>query len=156
MATEHLKLENQLCFPVYAVSRLITRAYQPFLDELGITYPQYLALLVLWEKDNVTVNDIRQKLVLNTNTVTPLLKRLETMGLIRRSKSTQDERKVLVELTPEGRALESRAATIPERLVGSLSTTDLSVDEWMDLKAKLDRVLTSLGSQQNPTDLGLD
>lgn len=156
MATEHLKLENQLCFPVYAVSRLITRAYQPFLDELGLTYPQYLALLVLWEKDNVTVNDVRQKLVLNTNTVTPLLKRLETMGLIRRSKSTEDERKVRVELTPEGRALESRAATIPERLVESLSATDLTVDEWMDLKAKLDRVLTSLGSQQTPTDLGLD
>lgn len=148
MATEHLKLENQLCFPVYAVSRLITRAYQPFLDELGLTYPQYLALLVLWEKDNVTVNDVRQKLVLNTNTVTPLLKRLETMGLIRRSKSTEDERKVRVELTPEGRALESRAATIPERLVESLSATDLTVDEWMDLKNKLDRVLTSLGPQQ--------
>ncbi|WP_019990408.1 MarR family winged helix-turn-helix transcriptional regulator [Rudanella lutea] len=148
MATEHLKLENQLCFPVYAVSRLITRAYQPFLDELGLTYPQYLALLVLWEKDNVTVNDVRQKLVLNTNTVTPLLKRLETMGLIRRSKSTEDERKVRVELTPEGRALESRAATIPERLVESLSATDLTVDEWMDLKNKLDRVLISLGPQQ--------
>jgi DNA-binding MarR family transcriptional regulator len=78
---EQLKLDNQLCFPFYAVSRLITRAYQADLDALGITYPQYLVLMILWENDKVTVNDVAEKLILNTNTVTPLLKRMEVMGL---------------------------------------------------------------------------
>ncbi len=77
MVYEQLKLENQLCFPVYAASRLITREYQPFLDRLGITYPQYLVLMILWEEDGVPVNDIAKKLILNTNTITPLLKRME-------------------------------------------------------------------------------
>ncbi|NJO70307.1 MAG: MarR family transcriptional regulator, partial [Bacteroidetes bacterium] len=81
MAFEQLKLENQLCFPVYAVSRLITREYQPYLNKLGITYPQYLVLLVLWEHSSMTVNEISQKLILNTNTITPLLKRMESLGI---------------------------------------------------------------------------
>ena len=80
MSYDQLKLENQLCFPVYAASRLITRAYQPHLDKLDITYPQYLVLMILWENDNVPVNDIAKKLILKTNTITPLLKRMEQQG----------------------------------------------------------------------------
>ena len=82
MTYEQLKLENQVCFPIYAASRLITREYQPLLDELGLTYPQYLALMVLWEHDGLPVNEIGHKLLLNTNTVTPLLKRMEAQGLV--------------------------------------------------------------------------
>ena len=92
MAYEQLKLENQLCFPVYAASRLITREYQPFLDKLEITYPQYLVLMILWEEDGMPVNDIARKLILNTNTITPLLKRMEQQGIIRRRRSGKDER----------------------------------------------------------------
>jgi hypothetical protein len=87
MKFEQLKLENQLCFPVYAASRLIIREYQPYLDKLGITYPQYLVLMVLWETNHVSVNEISQKLILNTNTVTPLLKRMESQGIINRQRS---------------------------------------------------------------------
>jgi DNA-binding MarR family transcriptional regulator len=85
MEYEQLKLNNQLCFPVYAASRLITREYQPHLDKLGVTYPQYLVLMVLWETDGISVNEIAQKLILNTNTVTPLLKRMELLNLISRN-----------------------------------------------------------------------
>ena len=98
MEFEHLKLSNQLCFPVYAASRLITREYQPFLDKLGITYPQYLVLLVLWETDGVPVSDISAKLILNTNTLTPLLKRMESMDIISRKRSEVDETKVIINL----------------------------------------------------------
>jgi DNA-binding MarR family transcriptional regulator len=112
MIKEQLKLENQLCFPVYAASRLITRIYQPYLDEIGITYPQYLVLLVLWEKDEVTVNEISRKLILNTNTTTPLLKRLEAQGLVSRRRSGEDERKVIIALTAKEKP--SRRLIYPE------------------------------------------
>ena len=91
MVYEQLKLENQLCFPFYAISRLITRAYQPDLDSLGITYPQYLVLMVLWETDGMTVNAVAEKLILNTNTITPLLKRMEEMGFLQRTPSNADK-----------------------------------------------------------------
>ena len=102
MSYEQLKLENQLCFPFYAVSRLITRAYQDDLGALAITYPQYLVLMILWDNDKVTVNEIADKLILNTNTVTPLLKRMEVMGLLTRTQSKTDQRKVIVSLTDKG------------------------------------------------------
>ena len=121
MVYEQLKLENQLCFPFYAVSRLITRAYQHDLDELGITYPQYLVLMILWENDKVTVNDVAEKLILNTNTVTPLLKRMEVMGLITRSQSKADQRKVIISLTPQGAEMQHTAALIPQRLMQKLN-----------------------------------
>ncbi len=103
MKYEQLRLSNQLCFPVYAASRLIIREYQPYLDKLRITYPQYLVLMVLWENDGITVNDITDKLVLKTNTVTPLLKRMESLGIISRNRSGEDERKVLITLTEKGK-----------------------------------------------------
>lgn len=99
MHFDQLKLENQICFSVYAASRLITREYQPYLDQLGVTYPQYLVLMVLWESDEISVNDIAKKLILNTNTVTPLLKRMEKQGLLKRERSKTDKRKVIICLT---------------------------------------------------------
>ena len=144
MIREQLKLENQLCFPVYAASRLITRIYQPFLDEIGITYPQYLVLLVLWEKDEVTVNEISGKLILNTNTTTPLLKRLEAQGLITRRRSGEDERKVIIALTPKGRKLQSRAAEIPGKLSEGLSQGSMDVNELIDLKGRLHKIIDYL------------
>jgi DNA-binding MarR family transcriptional regulator len=144
MAYEQLKLENQLCFPVYAASRLITREYQPMLDALGITYPQYLVLMILWEHQRMPVNDIAKKLILNTNTVTPLLKRMEQQGLIARSKAKDDERKVIVQLTDKGLALQDRAALIPERLVQQLLQGPLKPEELLNLKRQLDTLVRML------------
>jgi MarR family transcriptional regulator, organic hydroperoxide resistance regulator len=107
MEYDELKLNNQICFPLYATSRLITREYQPYLDALDLTYPQYLVLLVLWETDRISVNDIAQKLILNTNTLTPLLKRMEIQGLVSRQRFGKDERKVIVQLTEKGQALKA-------------------------------------------------
>jgi MarR family transcriptional regulator, organic hydroperoxide resistance regulator len=118
---EQLKLDNQLCFPFYAVSRLIIRKYQPFLDELGITYPQYLVLLVLWEKAPQPVNDISKRLHLNTNTITPLINRLVDLGIVEKQKGTDDERKMYVYLTPKGQAMREQAADIPVRLVQGMN-----------------------------------
>lgn len=134
---DQLKLDNQICFPMYAASRLIIREYQPHLDKLGITYPQYLVLLVLWEVDGISVNDISFKLILNTNTVTPLLKRMETLGLISRIRSEEDERKVIVWLTPKGSAMKSAAAQIPFSLMAGIAPEDVNVEELIAMKNKL-------------------
>ena len=144
MVYEQLKLENQLCFPVYAASRLIIREYQPHLDRLGITYPQYLVLMVLWEEDNLTVNDIARKLILNTNTITPLLKRMEQQGIVERKRSDEDERKVLVQLTTKGSELQEEAARIPESLVGRLANSELDLNELIHLKESLNSIIRFL------------
>jgi DNA-binding MarR family transcriptional regulator len=144
MAYEQLKLENQLCFPVYAASRLITREYQPFLDKLGITYPQYLVLMILWEEDGKPVNEIAKKLILNTNTITPLLKRMEQQGIIRRRRSGKDERKVIVHLTKKGKQLQEEAAVIPGQLAGLLAEGELKLDELIRLKEALESMIRSL------------
>ena len=147
MVSEKLKLQNQLRFPVYAASRLIIREYQPFLDKIGLTYPQYLVLLVLWETDGMTVNEISQRLILNTNTVTPLLQRMEATGIIVRQRSGEDERRVLVNLTEKGKGLQLAAAEIPEKLSESLLASDLSVEELMALKQTLHRVIAFLSKK---------
>ena len=144
MEYEQLKLENQICFPVYAASRLITRGYQPHLEKLGITYPQYLVLMVLWEQDGITVNDIAEKLILNTNTVTLLLKRMEVLKIISRKRSSLDERKVLITLTDKGRMMREEAASIPERLVEELQQVGITADELVGLKQSLDRLVEYL------------
>jgi len=144
MAYEQLKLENRLCFPVYAASRLITRVYQPLLDNLGITYPQYLVLMVLWENDRLPVKDITKKLILNTNTITPLLKRMEQQGLLTRKREDKDERKVIVHLTDKGKKLEEEAAKIPEELVNQLSDSELELDDLIQLKESLNSIILLL------------
>lgn len=113
---EALKLQNQLCFPVYKANRLILRAYQPLLEAMDLTYPQYLVLMVLWEHEELSVKEIGELLMLNTNTLTPLLKRLQKRELLSRERSRSDERKVVIRLTEAGRALREQAVDIPEKL----------------------------------------
>jgi DNA-binding MarR family transcriptional regulator len=144
MGYDQLKLENQLCFPVYAASRLITREYQPLLDNLEITYPQYLVLLVLWENDSLSVNDIAKKLILNTNTITPLLKRMEQQGLILRKRSETDERKVIVHLSSKGLNLKEKASEIPQELTKRLSESNIEIDDLIQLKESLDSIISFL------------
>ena len=151
MEYEQLKLENQLCFPFYAVSRLIIRAYQEDLDKLGITYPQYLVLMVLWEKDGISVNEIAEKLILNTNTVTPLLKRMEAMQLITRTPSTMDQRKIIIQLTDQGWAMRESAAEIPLKLMSKLNleVSDVQIAEALHLKNKLYELIKVLDKSSN-------
>ena len=111
-----LHLDNQLCFALYSSSLLLTKAYKPLLAEIGLTYPQYLAMLALWEDDGVTVGTLGARLFLDSGTLTPLLKRLEAAKLVKRVRSDADERQVLIHLTEKGRALRKSAATIPARL----------------------------------------
>ena len=108
-----LLLDNQLCFALYSTSLAMTRVYKPLLDALGLTYPQYLAMLVLWEKDGLMVSELGERLYLDSGTLTPLLKRLESSGLIARIRDVEDERRVHITLTAEGRKLKARATSIP-------------------------------------------
>jgi MarR family transcriptional regulator, organic hydroperoxide resistance regulator len=147
MSYEQLKLQHQICFPVYAASRLITREYQPYLDKLGITYPQYLVLMILWEEDHVPVNDIAKKLILNTNTITPLLKRMELQEILMRERSKEDERKVLVRLTKKGKQLQEQASLIPELLLNQLMEGELDLQDLLKLKEDLDSVIKILSDK---------
>lgn len=144
MAYEQLKLDNQVCFPVYAASRLIISQYQPYLEKIGITYPQYLVLMVLWENDSLSVNDIGKKLILNSNTLTPLLKRMEKQELLQRTRSSKDERRVIINLTPKAKELEKEASKIPEALSkGSISEV-MSQNDFIELRALLHKVIKHL------------
>jgi len=139
MDDKALQLSNQVCFPIYSASRLITKAYKPYLDEMGITYPQYLVLMVLWESDNVSVNQITQKLLLNTNTVSPLLKRMEKLELIERNRSIEDERIVIVQLTDKGKILKGQAKPIPEKLLKIMLNENINLSEILQLKEMLNQ-----------------
>lgn len=136
---ENLKLEQQICFPVYSVSRLITKAYKPFLKEIGLTYPQYLVLLLLWEYETLSVNSIGEKLLLNTNTISPLIQRMEKAGLLERERSTQDERKVMVKLTSKGKELKEKASPIPEKLLKTLLTDDVQLADVILVKDMMNK-----------------
>jgi DNA-binding MarR family transcriptional regulator len=120
---EHMKLDNQICFAIYASSREITKLYRPLLQNLGLTYTQYVTMLALWEKDNATVSELGTKLYLDSGTLTPLLKKLEAAGLVKRTRDKKDERSVLVTLTPDGEALREKAIDIPEQLACKLDAT---------------------------------
>ena len=117
---EHLKLENQLCFPLYAASREVIRAYRPLLDELDLTYTQYVAMMVLWEQPGISVKDLGAKLFLDSGTLTPMLKTMEKKDLIKRTRSSKDERILIVEPTKAGMALRERASGIPAKLSGCI------------------------------------
>ena len=147
-----LKLDNQLCFRFYTVSRLITQAYQPLLKSLGLTYPQYLVMLVLWEKDHQPVNDIAKRLKLNTNTITPLLKRMEAEGLVRRTKGVTDARQVIVTLTPKGKAMERQAANIPADWVNHFQCSELNPDTGQELAKLLDAMIKTLSNNEKADD----
>ncbi len=139
-----LKLENQLCFRFYTVSRLLTQIYYPLLKSLGITYPQYLVLMVLWEADHQPVNDIAKRLLLNTNTITPLLKRMETDGLIKRKKDKVDGRKVIVTLTKKGKLMEEQAVSVPDNLIKSITCSDFVESLPQDIFPVLDNMIDTL------------
>ena len=118
-----LLLQNQLCFPLYAVSKEVVRLYKPFLDEIGLTYTQYIAMMVLWEKRSLTVKELGEFLYLDSGTLTPLLKKMELQGLVSRQRNAADERSVIVSVTAEGEALRAKAASIPERIGACLPLT---------------------------------
>jgi DNA-binding MarR family transcriptional regulator len=139
MDNPQLKLDNQICFPLYSVSRLITKAYKPHLDKMNVTYPQYLVLMVLWENDGITVNEISKKLFLNTNTLSPLLKRMETLEVLDRTRSTEDERKVIVKLTKKGNDLQEEAASIPSELIKVLAHENTNLNDVLQLKDMLNQ-----------------
>lgn len=120
---EQLRLSNQICFPLYAIAKEIVRKYSPFLDELDLTYPQYLVMLVLWEFGEQSVGEIGDKLHLDSGTLTPLLKRLQSKDLIARTRSQTDERTVIITLTNQGRALEHQAVNIPNQVADCLTLT---------------------------------
>lgn len=142
---EELQLDNQLCFRLYAATRLITQAYTPMLNQLGITYPQYLVLMVLWEADSQPVNDIAHRLMLETNTMTPLLQRMEKMGLVSRQRGREDRRQQIVSLTEKGRAIEEQAyAIIPEGMGKELRACPLSVKDYANLASELDSIIQTL------------
>ena len=125
-----LQLDNQLCFALYSTSLAMTRLYKPLLAKLSITYPQYLALLVLWENDGLSVSELGKRLFLDSGTLTPLLKRLESANLVSRLRAVDDERRVNITLTPAGHALKAQAAHIPGCV---LSATQCSVPELVSL-----------------------
>jgi len=136
-----LHLDNQLCFALYSASLAMTKLYKPLLDELGITYPQYLAMLALWERDGQTVSGLGERLSLDSGTLTPLLKRLEAAGLVSRVRDVNDERRVHVTLTAAGRRLKQRASGIPACIVAatrcSLADVVRLTRELRDLRQRL-------------------
>lgn len=149
MEYEQLKLDNQLCFRLYTAARLTMGAYHPYLDPLGLTYPQYLVLLVLWEQDKQPVNDIAHKLFLETNTVTPLLQRMEKAGLVKRTKGKKDTRQRIVSLTKEGIAMREEAKHIPECLSADIIKNEGSVEEITQMIPILDKLIAGLKQQLN-------
>ena len=141
-----LLLGNQVCFAVYSTAHAFNRAYKPLLDRLGLTYPQYLVMLVLWERDGVPVKDIGERLFLDSGTLTPLLKRLEAAKLVRRTRSTEDERQVLIALTSQGQALREKARAVPQAILAAsaCSVTELSAMK-NEIIALRDRLNAALG-----------
>ena len=141
-------LENQLCFRLYTASRLITQAYHPLLSEYGITYPQYLVLLVLWEKDKQPVNDIAKRLFLETNTVTPLLQRMEKEEIVTRTRGTKDARQMIVSLTRKGKELQKNLADVPSTVSSAVLCGSVTPETAPDLFRMLDDIIMQLSDSQ--------
>lgn len=137
-----LKLENQLCFPLYAAAREVVKRYRPYLDELDITYTQYITMMVMWEEKEITVKALGEKLFLDSGTMTPVLKSLEAKGYVTRKRSTVDERSVSVFLTDSGEALKEKAVDIPAKVAGC---TNLTAEEGLQLYRILYKILSKEG-----------
>ncbi len=144
MSYENLKLSRQGCFRLYTAARLMMQVYQPWLAPLGITYTQYLVLMVLWEQDAQPLNAISRRLYLESNTLTPLIKRMETMKLVVRKRSKDDARQTIVALTEHGRAMEQQAATIPDCMSTALIERGLDVERYEPVNATLDHLIEIL------------
>ena len=148
MTLPQLRLDNQLCFLFHRISRELTAAYRPLLADLGLTYPQYLVMLVLWEDDGLGVGEIGERLALDSGTLSPLLRRLEDSGLIQRRREAADERRVTIHLTDAGRALEERAAGVPGALAAQLAD---DADQYEQAKASLTALVDRLvAARQGP------
>ena len=133
-----IRLENQLCFPIYAASREIVKRYRPFLDELDLTYTQYIAMMVFWEEKKINVKHLGEKLFLDSGTLTPVLKSLEAKGFVNRYRSKDDERILTVEITPEGEALKEKAVEIPQKMAGCVN---LNAEEAVQLHSLMYKIL---------------
>ena len=144
MAEEQFKLENQLCFRLYTAARLTMGAYHPYLEPLGITYPQYLVLLVLWEKDKRPVSEIGKRLFLETNTLTPLLQRMEKAGLVTRTRGKEDTRQRIVSLTDKGRSLQKKASGIHDSLLREITLKSGEEEAFMQMVPTLDKLIEEL------------
>lgn len=144
MIKEEFKLDNQLCFRLYTASRLISQAYHPLLSEYGLTYPQYLVLLVLWEKDAQPVNDIAKRLFLETNTVTPLLQRMEKEGILTRSRGKKDARQMIVNLTEAGIGLREKLTNVPGTIASSVLCNSITEETIPGLFCMLDDIIHRL------------
>jgi len=144
MIKEEFKLDNQLCFRMYTASRLLTQAYHPLLASNGLTYPQYLVLLVLWEKDAQPVNDIAKRLMLETNTITPLLKRMEGEGILERKKGEKDARQIIVSLTRKGKELQKKLADVPFTVGEAVMCRSVTPETAPELMQMLDDIIAKL------------
>lgn len=142
-----LLLENQLCFPLYACSKEVVRSYTPYLEPLGVTYTQYLVLMVLWEKKSLKVSDLGEVLWLDSGTLTPVLKKLETKGYLIRQRCKDDERCVTVTLTEKGEILKEKASEIPFHMASCMKLEDCEMKQLKDLLKKLMEGLTSSNNQ---------
>ena len=138
-----LKLDHQLCFALYSASLAMTKLYKPLLEPLGLTYPQYLVMLVLWEGDGLTVSQVGERLALDSGTLTPLLKRLEAAGLVQRLRDSADERRVLLHLTASGRALKTQAQRVPRSMAAA---TGCELGELAELTARLQALRSTLAA----------
>ncbi len=147
MPYPQLKLDNQLCFRLYTAARLVTSSYTPYFKQFGITYPQYLVLMLLWEKDNRFIGEITERILLETNTVTPLLQRMEKQGLIVRQKGEKDSRQRVVSLTPEGKRLEEAIKEVPNCLARSIVENGMDVAQLQKLIPLLDMFIETVSSQ---------
>ncbi len=134
---EALKLDNQLCFPLYACAKEIVRRYKPFLDEIDLTYTQYIAMMVLWEEKEINVKNLGGRLYLDSGTLTPVLKRLEQKGLISRQRDDKDERMLIVSITQEGEALKEKAVEIPYKMAGCVKLDEQDAKELYEILHKL-------------------
>lgn len=141
MSYPQLKLDNQLCFRLYTAARLVTACYTPFFKQYGITYPQYLVLMLLWEQDNRIISEITERLHLETNTITPLLQRMEKQGLIVRQKSQADSRSRIISLTGEGKRLEEQMKDIPNCLAHEMVENGMAVEELNAMVPLLDKFI---------------
>lgn len=144
MSTEKLRLDRQGCFRLYTAARLIIQAYQPWFAKLGITYTQYLVLMVLWEQDAQPLNAIQRRLYLESNTLTPLIKRMETMKLVVRKKNKDDARQTIVALTERGKAMQQQAEEIPDCMKSCLLEKGVSAEEFQALIPNLDHLIEAL------------
>lgn len=148
MSNENQKLSSQGCFRLYTAARLMIQAYQPWFAKLGITYTQYLVLMVLWEQDCQPLNAISRRLYLESNTLTPLIKRMETMKMVMRKKNKDDARQTIVVLTEHGRDLQQQAATLPDCITSALHQRGMSEEEFSAIIPTLDHLIEILSKQQ--------